>query len=200
MKSGGKNDREVQLKIKETYLINSLKKELKELQNMSKCKTADIENMKNLIKSSKFNELNEEIMNINAEFLRTKNRFEVSIKENNDKEFYIKEYKQLQEAFAVQQSQLFQLNNDIKSKEHNSNSREEEMNYIKNFIKEKETYINKINKKFKIQKQINENKNKEHKSIDLEGLKSIIANCESKIPGMQIELTNFKKESEYINI
>ena len=137
MKSGGKNDREVQLKIKETYLINSLKKELKELQNMSKCKTADIENMKNLIKSSKFNELNEEIMNINAEFLRTKNRFEVSIKENNDKEFYIKEYKQLQEAFAVQQSQLFQLNNDIKSKEHNSNSREEEMNYIKNFIKEK---------------------------------------------------------------
>ena len=50
MKSGGKNDREVQLKIKETYLINSLKKELKELQNMSKCKTADIENMKNLIK------------------------------------------------------------------------------------------------------------------------------------------------------
>ena len=56
MKSGGKNDREVQLKIKETYLINSLKKELKELQNMSKCKTADIENMKNLIKSSKFNE------------------------------------------------------------------------------------------------------------------------------------------------
>jgi hypothetical protein len=167
---------------------------------MSKCKTADIENMKKLIKSSKFNELNEEIMNINVEFLRTKNRLEVSIKENNDKEYYIKEYKQLQDAFAVQQSQLFQLNNDIISKEHNSNSREEEMNYIKNFIKEKETYINKINKKFKIQKQINENKNKEHKSIDLEGLKAKIADCESKIPGMQIELTNFKKESEYIII
>lgn len=196
MISGGKNDREVHLKIKETYMINSLKKELKELQNMSKKKTIDCENMKKSIKSIKMNDLNQEIMYINEELVKNKNRFEISLKENIEKENYIREYKQLQEVFAYQQTQLFQLSEEVKYKEKNLNAKEEELNNIKSFIKGKENYIFKLNKKNKINKQINEKKSKEMKFIDINALKNKIADCENKIPVMQSELTSYKKESE----
>ena len=196
MISGGKNDKEVQLKIKETFLINSLKKELKDLQLSSKNKTIEIENMKRIIKSVKVNDINQEIMKITDELIKTKSRFELSIKENLEKENYIREYKQLQDVFAVQQTQLFQLSEEVKFKEQNSKSKEEELNNFKNFIKEKDNYLFKLNKKLKINSQINEKKSKEIKFIDINSIKTKIAECESKIPGMQSELTTYKRESE----
>ena len=163
---------------------------------MSKKKTIDCENMKKSIKSIKMNDLNQEIMYINEELVKNKNRFEISLKENIEKENYIREYKQLQEVFAYQQTQLFQLSEEVKYKEKNLNAKEEELNNIKSFIKGKENYIFKLNKKNKINKQINEKKSKEMKFIDINALKNKIADCENKIPVMQSELTSYKKESE----
>ena len=152
--------------------------------------------MKKSIKSIKMNDLNQEIMYINEELVKNKNRFEISLKENIEKENYIREYKQLQEVFAYQQTQLFQLSEEVKYKEKNLNAKEEELNNIKSFIKGKENYIFKLNKKNKINKQINEKKSKEMKFIDINALKNKIADCENKIPVMQSELTSYKKESE----
>ena len=121
---------------------------------------------------------------------------EQDFKENLEKENYIREYKQLQDVFAVQQTQLFQLSEEVKFKEQNSKSKEEELNNFKNFIKEKDNYLFKLNKKLKINSQINEKKSKEIKFIDINSIKTKIAECESKIPGMQSELTTYKRESE----
>lgn len=196
MISGGKNDREVQMKIKETYLLNSLKRELKELQNVSKNKTIEIDNMKKTIKTVKINEINQEIFNLNEELIKFKNMYDNSVKENLEKENYIKEYKQLQEIFAAQQNQLFNLSEEVKNKENNAKFISEEITNIKNFLKEKDNYIGKITKKLRIQKQINEKKTKEIKVVDVNGIKAKIIECENRIPDLQSELSSYKKDSE----
>jgi len=196
MISGGKNDREVQMKIKETYLLNSLKRELKELQNVSKNKTVEIDNMKKTIKTVKINEINQEILNLHEELVRIKNMYDNSVKENLEKENYIKEYKQLQEIFAAQQNQLFNLSEEVKNKENNAKNISEEITNIKNFLKEKDNYISKITKKLRIQKQINEKKTKEIKVVDVNAIKAKINECENRIPDLQSELSSYKKDSE----
>lgn len=196
MISGGKNDREIQIKLKETYLINNLKKELKELQNVSKNKTIDIENMKKSIKTVKINDMNQEILNLTDDLLKVRVKYEVSLKENLEKDNYIKEYKQLQEMFSQQQAQLFNLSEDVRAKEQTSRMKDEEINNFKNFIKEKDNYINKIYKKLKIQKQINEKKTKEIKVVDINAVSQKIKECEEKIPSLQDELKAYKKETE----
>ena len=196
MISGGKNDREVHMKIKETHLINNLKKELKELQNSSKIKTINIENIKKNIKSVKINDLNLEVINLTDDLTRTKLRFETSLTDNIEKDNYIKEYKHLQEVFSLQQSQLISLSEEVKYKEDNSRSKEDEITNMRNFIKEKDNYLGKINKNLKMQKQIYEKKSKEVKVIDIIALQSKITDYERKIPDMQVELSNYKKESE----
>lgn len=196
MISGGKNEREVQMKIKETYLLNSLKRELKDLQNISKNKTIEIENMKKSIKTIKINEFNQEILNLNEELMKIKSMYDISVKENLEKENYIKEYKQLQEVFAAQQSQLFNLSEEVKIKENNAKNISEEITNIKNFLKDKDNYIGKITKKLKIQKQINEKKTKEIKVVDVKAIKDKIAECETRIPDLQSELSSYKKDSE----
>jgi hypothetical protein len=196
MISGGKNDREVQMKIKETHLINNLKKELKELQNISKNKTIEIEKMKKSIKTVKINDMNQEILNLTDEIMKVKSRYEVSMKENIEKEALMKEYKHLQEFFGQRQGQLFQVSEEVKSLELTARLKDEEINNFKNFIKEKENYISKVIKKLKIQKQINEKKTKEFKVVDVNQVKQKISECEAKIPDLQSELSTFKKDSE----
>lgn len=196
MISGGKNDREVHLKIKETHLINSLKKELKELQISSKTKTIEIENIKKNIKTIKINDLNLEIISLTDDLTKTKSRFESSLTDNIEKDNYIQEYKHLQEVFSFQQSQLISLSEEVKYKEENSKIKEDEITNMRNFIKEKDNYLHKINKNLKIQKKINEKKSKEEKVVDLYALQSKIVEYERKIPDLQAELSNYKKETE----
>ena len=196
MISGGKNDREVHLKIKETHLINSLKKELKELQISSKTKTIEIENIKKNIKTIKINDLNLEIISLTDDLTKTKSRFESSLTDNIEKDNYIQEYKHLQEVFSFQQNQLISLSEEVKYKEENSKIKEDEITNMRNFIKEKDNYLHKINKNLKIQKKINEKKSKEEKVVDLYALQSKIVEYERKIPDLQAELSNYKKETE----
>jgi cob(I)alamin adenosyltransferase len=122
--------------------------------------------------------------------------YDNSVKENLEKENYIKEYKQLQEIFAAQQNQLFNLSEEVKNKENNAKFISEEITNIKNFLKEKDNYIGKITKKLRIQKQINEKKTKEIKVVDVNGIKAKIIECENRIPDLQSELSSYKKDSE----
>lgn len=174
-----------------------MKKQLKENQKECKIKSLEIEQLKKNIKNTKNNELILELKNLNEEFTKLKCFYEISFKNNQEKEKYLKDYVLLQDVFAKQNNQLFFLNDGHKKLDEEIKIKDEEILNLKNLIKQKDNKMSKFKKDLQYQILIKEKIEKQIQSQpDANTLQNKIGNLEKKISELKRDCKFYKSDSE----
>lgn len=193
--SGGP-DGQIFNKAKETSLIMNLKKQMKEVSKEIKNKTNELDQLKKNIKITKINELDIDITTLRDELIKVKTFHEISVKNNNEKERYLNDFIMLKDVFLKQQNHLVNMTDKSKKLDQDIKVREDEVNQVKNMIKDKDSKIIRITKEFKEIILINEKIDKESTQFEASVYQNKIAVYEKKIEELRKDIFFFKNEAE----
>ena len=193
--SGGP-DGQIFNKAKETSLIMNLKKQMKEVSKEIKNKSNELDQLKKNIKITKINELDIDITTLRDELIKVKTFHEISVKNNNEKERYLNDFIMLKDVFLKQQNHLVNMTDKSKKLDQDIKVREDEVNQVKNMIKDKDSKIIRITKEFKEIILINEKIDKESTQFEASVYQNKIAVYEKKIEELRKDIFFFKNEAE----
>ena len=183
-------------KAKETSLIMNLKKQMKEVSKEIKQKSLELDQLKKNIKITKINELDVDITTLKEELMKVKTFHEISVKNNNEKERYLNDFILLKDVFLKQQNHLISMTDKSKKLDQEIKVRDDELNQVKNIIKEKDSKIIKTTKEFKEQIINNEKIDKESTQFEATAYQNKLTVYEKKIEDLKKDIYFFKNEAE----